>query len=88
MTRSAPTRTPTWPNRCPTWRSSPTGVFDPQPLPNVEYVVKVDIPKDEMGKPQYKVTQEEDVNIFDGDAYLPQDNFPPTMRRGDEHTVR
>ena len=26
----------------------------------------------------YQVTREEDVNVFDGDTYLPQENFPPT----------
>ena len=30
------------------------------------------------GKPMYQVTKEEDVNVFDGDSYLPQENFPPT----------
>ena len=29
------------------------------------------------GKPMYKVTSEEDVNVFDGDGYLPQENYPP-----------
>jgi hypothetical protein len=53
--------------------------LDPQALPNTEYVVKVDIPNDQYGKPLYKVTQEEDVNIFDGDAYLSQSNFPPSL---------
>ena len=62
--------------------------LDPQPLVNTDYMVKVDIPKDQYGKPLYKVTQEEDVNIFDGDSYLPQDNFPPHARRGDEHAIR
>ena len=27
----------------------------------------------------YKVTREEDVNVFDGDTYLPQENYPPTV---------
>ncbi len=53
--------------------------LDPQPLVNTEYVVKVSIPQDQYGKPLYKVTQEEDVNVFDGDSYLPQANFPPTL---------
>jgi len=56
------------------------GISEPQPLnPVVDYVVKVDIPDDSYGKPLYKVTQEEDVNVFDGDSFLPQDNFPPTL---------
>ena len=29
------------------------------------------------GKPMYKVTTEADVNVFDGDTYLPQENYPP-----------
>ncbi len=43
-----------------------------------DYIVSVDIPKDPVdGKPMYKATAEEDVNIFDGDTYLPQQNYPP-----------
>jgi hypothetical protein len=44
-----------------------------------DYLVGVDIPDNPVaGKPMYQVTREEDVNVFDGDAYLPQENFPPT----------
>ena len=47
-------------------------------LPAGDYIVSVDIPNDPVdGKPMYKVTREEDVNIFDGDTYLPQQNYPP-----------
>ena len=50
-----------------------------QPLPPDDYIVSVDIPQNPVGGgPMYKVTQEEDVNVFDGDGYLPQDNFPPS----------
>jgi hypothetical protein len=43
-----------------------------------DYIVSVDIPNDPVdGKPMYKATSEEDVNIFDGDTYLPQQNYPP-----------
>ncbi len=49
--------------------------MEAQPLPNSDFVVKVDIPKDAKGKALYQVTKEEDVNVFDGDAYLPQANF-------------
>jgi len=43
-----------------------------------DYIVSVDIPNDPVdGKPMYKATAEEDVNIFDGDTYLPQQNYPP-----------
>ncbi len=53
--------------------------YPDQDLPAGDYIVSVDIPKDPVdGKPMYKVTTEEDVNIFDGDTYLPQQNFPPT----------
>jgi hypothetical protein len=49
-----------------------------QDLPAQDYIVSVDIPKDPVdGKPMYKVTSEQDVNVFDGDTYLPQLNYPP-----------
>jgi hypothetical protein len=49
-----------------------------QDLPARDYIVSVDIPNDPVdGKPMYKVTREEDVNVFDGDTYLPQENYPP-----------
>lgn len=43
-----------------------------------DYVVSVDIPDNPFGGKMYQVTKEEDVNVFDGDGYLPQDNFPPS----------
>ncbi|MGC9669579.1 IPT/TIG domain-containing protein [Planosporangium sp. 12N6] len=44
-----------------------------------DYIVAVDIPDNPVGGGKmYQVTREEDVNVFDGDGYLPQDNFPPT----------
>jgi hypothetical protein len=49
-----------------------------QDLRALDYIVSVDIPTDPVdGKPMYKVTREEDVNVFDGDTYLPQENYPP-----------
>ena len=43
-----------------------------------DYIVSVNIPTDPVdGKPMYKATREEDVNIFDGNSYLPQQNYPP-----------
>ncbi|WP_157557678.1 IPT/TIG domain-containing protein [Intrasporangium oryzae] len=49
-----------------------------QDLRAQDYVVSVEIPTDPVdGKPMYQVTREEDVNVFDGDTYLPQENFPP-----------
>jgi hypothetical protein len=54
----------------------PDGVT--QPLVPDDYLVSVELPTDPVdGKPMYQVTREEDVNIFDGDGYLPQENFPP-----------
>ncbi|MGZ4719766.1 IPT/TIG domain-containing protein [Oryzihumus sp.] len=52
--------------------------YDEEDLPPIEYIVSVDIPKDPVdGKPMYQVTKEEDVNVFSGDSYLPQENYPP-----------
>ena len=49
---------------------------DPEtPISNGDWLVAVDIPK-VGGQPLYKPTQEEDVNVFDGDTRLPQENFP------------
>ncbi len=43
-----------------------------------DYIVSVDIPDNPVGgKPMYKATSEEDLNVFDGDSFLPQQNFPP-----------
>ncbi|SDP46706.1 IPT/TIG domain-containing protein [Nakamurella panacisegetis] len=53
--------------------------YDEEDLPAIDYIVSVDIPKDPVdGRPMYKVTSEADVNVFDGDSYLPQQNYPPT----------
>ncbi|NJC73807.1 hypothetical protein HC031_29440 [Planosporangium thailandense] len=44
-----------------------------------DYIVSVEIPDNPVGGGKmYEVTKEEDVNVFDGDGYLPQENFPPT----------
>ena len=51
--------------------------YDEQMLKADDYIVSVDIPQDAYGKPMYQVTKEEDVNIFSGDQFLPQENFPP-----------
>ena len=40
-----------------------------RPLAADDYVVKIDIPKDAHGKDIYKVTKEEDINVFSGDAF-------------------
>jgi hypothetical protein len=61
----------------PLYAALPAG--QTQALVPDDYLVSVEIPKNPVdGKPMYQVTKEEDVNVFDGDAYLPQDNFPPT----------
>ena len=58
---------------------APLPAGEKQDLRAQEYIVSVEIPADPVdGKPMYKVTAEEDVNVFDGDTYLPQENYPPT----------
>lgn len=71
------------------------GQFDPvtglctsgslQPLPARDYLVQVDIPADAMGRPMYKVTREEDVNVANGDEFIPA--IPPTACAGALHKV-
>lgn len=52
-----------------------------QPLAAADFIVGVDIPRTPVGdRPMYKVTSEEDVNVFDGNTYLPQENYPPTSQ--------
>ena len=54
-----------------------TKLADAVPLPNGDdFVVKVDSVKDSTGKDIYKPTAEEDVNVFDGDVRMPQENYP------------
>ncbi len=54
-----------------------TKLADPVALPNGDdFVVKVDSPKDVLGNDIYKPTREEDVNVFDGDVRMPQENYP------------
>jgi hypothetical protein len=53
--------------------------YDPQALLADDYVVAVDIPDNPVGGGKmYQVTREQDVNVFDGDSYLPAENFPVT----------
>ena len=57
----------------------PAGVE--QDLRAEDYIVSVDIPANPVGGgPMYKATREEDVNVFDGDTYLPQQNYPPATQ--------
>ena len=49
-----------------------------QDLKAGDYLVAVEIPDNPVGAhptPMYQVTSEEDVNVFDGDTYLPQENM-------------
>ncbi len=43
-----------------------------------DYIVSVEIPDNKFGPhtPQYKVTSEEDVNVFSGDSYVPVEDYP------------
>ncbi len=59
------------------------GTFEP--LPAGEYLVSLDIPNDASGKPMYKATEEEDINVGRGDQVLPQ--VPPPACAGPLHTV-
>ncbi len=50
-----------------------------------DYLVEVEIPNDATGKPLYKVTREEDINVGNGDQWIPQ--VPPPACAGPLHTV-
>jgi len=58
---------------------------DPIPLPAGDYLVEVEIPQDALGRDMYKVVREEDVNVFEGDEYIPE--VPPPACAGALHTV-
>ena len=82
--------------RRPTPCTTPTGSTSTRPCRTArsrtcgpqDYIVSVDIPNDPVdGKPMYQVTKEEDVNVFDGDSYLPQENYPPATP-ADRDTTR
>jgi hypothetical protein len=58
----------------------------PIPIPPGDYLVEVVVPTDPVfGRPLYQVTREEDVNVFDGDTYVPM-ALPPACA-GPLHTV-
>jgi SdrD B-like protein/IPT/TIG domain-containing protein len=75
------------------WRLNPDGTpvldADGNPvedsMPPGDYLVSVEVPNDALGKPKYKVTREEDVNVFDGSDFQPQ--VPPPPCSGALHTV-
>jgi hypothetical protein len=58
---------------------------DPTPLPAADYLVDVVVPDDATGRPMYQVTKEEDINIANGDQFVPQ--IPPPACAGPLHTV-
>ena len=59
---------------------------EPTALPGAsDYLVHVDVPNDAYGKPLYKFTREEDINIGNGDEFYPQ--VPPPACVGALHTV-
>ncbi len=60
---------------------------DPTALPGDDYLVHIDLAgkTDSLGQPIYKVTREEDINIGNGDSFVPQ--VPPPACAGALHTV-
>ncbi|NLE60681.1 MAG: hypothetical protein GX616_20235, partial [Planctomycetes bacterium] len=72
------------------------GSFDPvtgictagvlAPLPPADYLVEVVIPNDPvLGRPLFQVTREEDVNMYNGDEFIPA--VAPPACAGTLHTV-
>ena len=72
------------------------GSFDPMtgacttgelaPLPPADYLVEVVIPNDPvLGRPLFQVTREEDVNMYNGDEFIPA--VAPPACAGPLHTV-
>ncbi len=59
---------------------APDGTDGSSRFPAADYLVEVDIPNDATGKPLYKVTREEDVNIGNGDEFVPA--VPPPACAG------
>ena len=60
------------------------GTFDPLPGGR-DYLVEVEVPERRPGPPTYQVTREEDINIANGDQFVPQ--VPPPACAGPLHTV-
>jgi uncharacterized repeat protein (TIGR01451 family) len=59
---------------------------EPSALTPGNYLVQVEVPNDPIfHRPLYKVTREEDINVFTGDTYVPQ--VPPPACAGTLHTV-
>jgi hypothetical protein len=60
-------------------------VGEPEMLPPGHYLVEVVIPEDAFDKPMFQVTREEDLNVFDGDEFMPM--VPPPACAGPLHIV-
>jgi len=54
-------------------------------IPAGDYLVEVIAPEDSLGRPQYQVVREEDINIFGGDEFVPA--VPPPACAGPNHVV-
>ncbi len=60
----------------PLWADLAAAGYPEQPLRANDYIVEVEIPDNPVGGGKmYEATGEEDVNVFDGDSYLPQENM-------------
>jgi hypothetical protein len=57
----------------------------PSAMPAGDYLVEAVIPNDSFGRPMYQVVREEDINVFNGDEFVPQ--IPPPACAGSLHTV-
>jgi hypothetical protein len=65
------------PHDLPLYADLAANGYLPQSLTPEDYIVAVDIPDNPVGGGKmYQVTKEQDVNIFTGDTYLPQENWP------------
>ena len=54
-------------------------------IPAGDYLVEVVMPNDIFGRPMYQVVREEDINIFNGDEFVPA--VPPPACAGPMHIV-
>ncbi|NJD05338.1 MAG: DUF11 domain-containing protein [Methylococcaceae bacterium] len=77
--------TVTWGTFNPANGSCSTGT-SMQPIPGGrDYLVEVEVPNDALGRPMYQVTKEEDINIANGDVFVPA--APPPACAGPLHIV-
>jgi hypothetical protein len=75
-------------HQLPLYADLATAGYPEQVLKADDYLVSIEIPNDKFGKPMYKLTREEDVNIFGGDNMLPQENFPASDGGGGAPPVK